>query len=499
MEITSDFLLSALLQHNYLPNQNRQQEELPPILTSNSLSESVARSLAALPSRSSPPSGYDSISYSLTRFNHVPRLLSIPHPKPYSELVLRIVDNWEALSHITGNTNSILHLSEHPDGRVFVMNYPGMLEQGQQEIELSIGKHFLARTDIANFYPSIYSHAVPWALVGHDTAKSNRGPNFWFNHIDTSLRALRKGETHGIPVGPATSNIIADIILYRVDEELSKNYTFRRFNDDYIAFCSTESKAAEFVLDLSSELEKYDLHLNSGKTHIETLPRPIDAPWKTTLLAAKPKTDRIRSFEATRYLSLSVDISRKHPEASAIKYALKSLSPSTLDEEACKAVLIYGLNLAVYQPVLLPAIARLMDDERSDVASQGDILRQVLAANLSARHADGVSWLIYAFLKHKIGIGQELAAKVIDSGGCIPILLLYGLEDQAVRDSVVGFVTRINSGDPYERDRYWMLLYQLFLDNQVKPHQQDADVFEVMRGHGVSFVESAADDEAWRS
>ena len=494
MEVTSAFLQTALLQHNYLPNQNRQQEELPPILSSTSFSQPVARELAALPTRSSPSPGYDSISYTLTRFNNVPRVLSIPHPKPHADLSLCIVDNWARLEHITDNQNSILHLSEHADGRVFIMNYTGSIEQGQQEIELSVGKQFIVQSDIANFYPSIYSHAIPWALVGHKESKrTHRKSKLWYNKLDTAITASKRNETHGVPVGPATSNIIADLILYRVDESLSGKYIFRRFNDDYMAYCETESEAAAFVLDLALALEKYSLYLNSGKTKVEPLPRPIDASWKFDLLSAKPEGDSISGYEATRYLSFAVHLSHIFPEASVLKYALKTLKPSELSEESCQNVLMYGLNLSVHQPVLLPALKKLMSDERTDVTSRSETLQTVLAAHITARRTDGISWTLYYFLKHGITISASLARKVIESRECIPILLLYETGARGTREAVVDFAKSLDFDNCYELDQYWMLLYQLYLDGQLSSPYRDDRAFEVMKEHGVSFVETMTD------
>lgn len=490
MDITPDFLATGLLQHNYLPDQNRQHEELPPVLSSTSLSPTVARDLAALPDRTSPRPGYDSVSYTLTRFDHVPRFLSIPHPKPYSELSLRIVDNWPKLSHITDNPNSILHLDEHDDGRVFVMNYTGSIEQGQQEVDLSIGKRFLARTDIANFYPSVYSHAVPWALVGHDEAKRNhRNRSCWYNEIDSAIMSTSKGETHGIPVGPATSNIVADIILFRVDEELSRKYTFRRFNDDYTAFCETDTEASNFILDLASALGKYNLYLNSGKTKIDSLPRPIDGPWKAALLASNPTGEHVPAYEATRYLSLAVDISQKFPEASAVKYAIKALRPyQRLSEEACNSVFIYGLNLAVHQPIIMPYVASIMDDYRISPQGRVESIHKILNANIEGRNVDGVSWMVYCLTKHNVAIPHELAEKIVASSECIPMLLLYQADDKGIQDFVVDFAANLDYDDPYELDRYWMLLYQLYIDGKVEHHHLDMEAFEVLRHHSVSFV-----------
>ena len=43
-------------------------------------------------------------------------------------------------------------------------------------------------------------------------------------------RDIKKGETQGIPIGPATSHIISEFILYKVDEILrDHNYQFIRY------------------------------------------------------------------------------------------------------------------------------------------------------------------------------------------------------------------------------------------------------------------------------
>ncbi|MFP3360814.1 RNA-directed DNA polymerase, partial [Planococcus sp. SIMBA_143] len=79
---------------------------------------------------------------------------------------------------------------------------------------------YRVRTDIANFYKSIYSHSLPWALIGIAEAKGNRGSSHWYNKIDKATRISQRNETKGITIGPATSSILSEIILFPVDAHL---------------------------------------------------------------------------------------------------------------------------------------------------------------------------------------------------------------------------------------------------------------------------------------
>ena len=167
MSIDKQFVLDALLQHNFMPHQKEEKEDVPPIITSDSFSETVAKSLVKIKESSSRKArGYDAVEYKLTRFNGVPRVLSIPHPKAYANLALSISNNWAQLEYIAKNSISKIIPQRHRDGRLIIMDYGNRFPKAQDALSLSFGYRYIVRTDISNFYPSIYSHSIPWALVG---------------------------------------------------------------------------------------------------------------------------------------------------------------------------------------------------------------------------------------------------------------------------------------------------------------------------------------------
>jgi len=223
--LDSDFVLEALLRHNYLPMQKKESEELPPIFSSSTFTPNVARQLAAAkPDRQSkcaPCLGYDAVEYRLTRFNNVSRACAIPHPTAYALLCLCIHDNWSDLASIEQNPSSIIRPRRHRDGRLIVMDYERSMEKQRAALVSRTGQRYVVTTDISNFFPSVYTHSIPWAAVGFDTAKATRGTrSVWYNKLDTCAQQMKRGETQGIAIGPATSNILIELILAVIDKKL---------------------------------------------------------------------------------------------------------------------------------------------------------------------------------------------------------------------------------------------------------------------------------------
>ena len=107
-------------------------------------------------------------------------------------------------------------------------------------IKKQFGNKYCVQADISNFYPSIYTHSVCWALVGKDVSKKDRDDQKWFNKIDKAIRSCQDRESIGIHIGPDTSGIIAEIILSQIDKEL-KDFNFIRHIDDYKCYCEDEN------------------------------------------------------------------------------------------------------------------------------------------------------------------------------------------------------------------------------------------------------------------
>lgn len=480
-------LLSGLVQHNFFPAQKREEGEMPPIINSATLTPAIADQLRNLASRRD---GYDQVEYRSTKFNNVSRPLAIPHPVPYSKLCYVIYDNWQQIEYITHSPNSLITPEVHSDGRILVMDYENTQDKIERHVELTFSKKFYVETDISNFFPSIYSHSIPWALVGFTTAKRQRNSNLWFNQVDKCVREMKRNETNGIPIGPATSNIISEAILVRIDEILrNEGFTFIRFIDDYTAYFDTFEEAERFIRRLGEELSHYKLLLNAKKTVIEALPCPTSPEWVVDLTTRIPNKDKVVPSNLIRFLDYAVDKQAISPDGSVLKYAAKTIIRD-IDDKTVDLVLKYLLGLCIKYPILIPVLNPLFN--KVDVTNgftYTSQLMKILDENAINRRSDAMAWTLYYLNKFSQIIPPNTAKAIIDSSDCIAILMLY-MSGQ-YENEVITFCNGLDKTDFFLLDQYWLLLYQLFFDGKIaNPYTEPSDVsaFDILKANGANFI-----------
>lgn len=485
MSIGKSFLLNALLKENYFPLQKKKKEELPPAFTSSALTKAIARKVRKVTlSKSRKGDGFDGIQYKATRYNNVPRLFTIPHPKPYIDLCFEIYDNWDKIKRICLNTRSLIKPKQHVDGRAIIMDYETSSEERNRYYKSAFGKKFIAHADIANCFPSLYSHAIPWALVGFTYAKNNRNVPRWFNKVDACLRSCSRNETSGVPIGPATSNIAAEIILERIDHCLKK-FNYIRFIDDYTAYCRTHSEAEDFIRSLSIELMKYKLNLNIKKTEINKLPQAISEEWLGRLREAIPNEKKISSAKVSNLLDTAVRLQKENPEGSILKYAANSIIRK-LDNTSSIEFAKYIIKLCYYYPVLIPTLRKpLTRIYKNKSINFKKKLLFLLNESIIYGRSDAICWTLYYLKIFHNSIPNTIANKIIDLGDCMSLALLT--EFPSHEKKAIRFAKKLNKNDPYELDTYWLLLYQLFFKGKIKNPYTD-NTFSVLKKGNISFI-----------
>lgn len=505
VKIDQAALLSGLIQYNFFPAQKREEGEMPPAINSATLTPAIADKLRNLNSRNC---GYDQVEYRSTRFNNVSRPLAIPHPVPYSKLCYAIQDNWNEFEYITHSTNSLITPEPHSDGRILVMDYENSQAKIERHVDLTFSKKFYVKTDISNFFPSIYSHSIPWALVGFQASKKQRDPKLWFNQVDKCVRAMKRNETNGVPIGPATSNIISEAILVRIDTILkNEGFIFVRFIDDYTAYFDTYEEAEKFIRMLGEELSKYKLLLNAKKTVIEQLPCPSSSEWVVDLTTRIPK-DKDVPTNLIRFLDYAVGKQSVNPDGSVIKYAAKTIVRD-IDDKTVDIVLKYLLGLCIKYPILIPVLNTLF--EKVNITNgfvYTSQLMKILEEHTINRRSDAMAWILFYLNKFSQPIPPDIAKAIIASNDCIAILMLY--LSKKYNNEVIAFCNGLDKTDIFLLDQQWLLLYQLFLDGKItNPYsdvnayvdllesktdtiqnamQREIQAFEILKANGVNFV-----------
>lgn len=145
-------------------------------------------------------------------------------------------------------------------------------------IELEGSFSTMTFADISNCFGSIYTHSISWATKSKDYSKKHQLIKSQFcQELDNVIRNSNYGETAGILVGSEFSRIFSEIILQRIDLNMTHflkskhnlihgvDYIFYRYVDDYIIFTNDRSQLELILSCLSNSLGEYKLYINEKK------------------------------------------------------------------------------------------------------------------------------------------------------------------------------------------------------------------------------------------
>jgi hypothetical protein len=145
----------------------------------------------------------------------------------------------------------------------------------------------MVQIDVSKCFDSIYTHSLPWAILGKSQTKFNlkKSKGTFGGRFDALMQRLNQNETNGIVIGPEFSRIFAEIILQSIDVELEQallnranlkhkvDYEIFRYVDDYFVFYNDPSAEPRIIEELQEVLKSKKLAINPAK--IKHYPKPI--------------------------------------------------------------------------------------------------------------------------------------------------------------------------------------------------------------------------------
>ena len=255
------------------------------ILTESNISDFFEKKESKNIEPSSVPNINYTFQYNKTRESYRP--ITLIHPFLYVDLVNTITEkeNWsiitERIKNIDKRINKKVKCKSYPfendaknqsDGKKYGLQFWEEIEQ--ESIKLALKYNYVLKLDLSNFYGSIYTHSITWAIHGEDESKADRFSKTVGNLIDKSFQNMNYGETVGIPQGNVVSDIVSEILLRNIDELLYKKleiagiteYGILRFRDDYRIFTKTIDASNRIKKELVVILQRYKLSLGESKT-----------------------------------------------------------------------------------------------------------------------------------------------------------------------------------------------------------------------------------------
>ncbi|WP_025039502.1 antiviral reverse transcriptase Drt3b [Nitrosospira briensis] len=145
----------------------------------------------------------------------------------------------------------------------------------------------MVQIDVSKCFDSIYTHSLPWAVLGKDQTKFNldESKDTFGGRFDALMQNLNHKETNGIVIGPEFSRIFAEIILQSVDADMitqlseganlthKADYEIFRYVDDFFVFYNKESTQLKIFETLQQVLKSKKLSINTAK--IKHYQKPI--------------------------------------------------------------------------------------------------------------------------------------------------------------------------------------------------------------------------------
>lgn len=504
--------IKRLLASGYFPVQ------LPPCFTTKDLADNHAALYAewfALqpktgkgPTIPKAPSSKGEL-FSVARAGHQRRVTGITNPVAQTFLSTHIVQNWgQVLKHYRLSRLSTSRPRFIRNG-TRAANIPSMRLLYERKIRRAAGYRYMLRTDVSRFFPTIYTHSVPWAFHGKAAAKKNRRkytPKFFGNLLDLSLRQGQEEQTFGLPIGPDTSHIIAEAIATSVDIELEKRLKGYpagfRYVDDYFMFFATAHEADAALAALVRALKEFELQINFEKTKTCSVVEITDDYWPHQLRSFPiEKAGNRQASDIHHFFELAKDLARRNSDESVMVYALKRASSVVVRKENWDSFEAHLCHVALAYPNTVQTVARLLSTYAHvgyplNRARLERLINATVRDHAPLGHHSEVAWSLWMCKDLKLRLGEASIDLVAEMHSSVCALLLLDLDAVGAlsKSPKSGYWKQFESAEALHGD-LWLLSYEAGIrgwGGLADAHIVADPHFELLRTKGVHFYDEAA-------
>jgi hypothetical protein len=464
-------MLSDILAKGYLP------AELPPCFSSRTYATAIITARPNLPQGFQRPPLAQLCTYSLARGGNTRfrRRLSIVNPVNFFAIADLIYVNWNFLDQFLATSQLSRSRPTHDAGTkrgLSTITYDrGDLVPVQAKSRAS--SRVLLSADISEFYHSIYTHSIPWALHTKAVAKANRGPGLLGNELDTLVRNAQHGQTVGIPIGPDTSLVIAECILAAIESiirpKLPQLVGFR-FVDDFELCFKDHTTAEQALAMLQEQLLEFELRLNPRKTALHTLPISFESEWIAELRRFKIRDKSGQMGDLVAYFDLITKHVLAHPNEHVSKYGIRRFTrfvPHAINTNLLQSLLCHigvaeqGCIKEVVESLLYLRDARLP----LDLVLIQDTLNAVTTTCVPLGQHYEASWALWGLISLNLALDQNSVRALQSTENSIIAILALDASQRGLAPNlnVARWEARMTLQDLREEE--WLLAYEANVRN----------------------------------
>jgi hypothetical protein len=439
------------------------------------------------------------------------RIFGIRHPLFIRDQGIFFERHWTEIEHcFEAATGSTSHPIIDPDGPRHIRITPHS-ELPRIRLTRLSRFAFCLVADVSRCFYSIYSHSIPWAIHGKTASKSDTDPRsatVFGNRLDYTVRQAQSRQTMGVPVGPDSSKIIAEIVMSAVDKrfiELSgtTSPTYVRHVDDYWIGGRTHDECERHLTHLRLALNDFSLDINELKTRIistkfvfgETWPSQIERAISENLKASDDGADPVPT------LGMIVERAVESNDDGIIKNAIRVIDRKRLWSEDWDLLEHFLAQCAVQFPHSFDYVARVIAWRirvRSEVNRELwlDIARSTAIRDGSLGRDSEVCWSIWLLRE----LGSRLPKSITDviaehASPLVLAFLVHFTKHRLANDrQLVDKLRNRVDGDPFAGP-YWPLTLELTHIHEEDRAWAAASTVEPLRtlhGNRISIIDWSA-------
>jgi hypothetical protein len=492
---------ARLLRCGYFP------KELPPSFVTSAFADQMKAVVAQADQMNGPT---ECVTHSLARVGGTRRRLGVPNPRSFVLLARELQRQWKPVAETLGRSNLAISrpVLTRAAGRAIRPRY-SLRERPHRRVLAWPGSRCLLRTDISQFYASIYTHAIPWAIHTRSEAKRKRGKTRG-DKIDKAVRDCAAGQTAGIPIGPDSSLVIAEVILAAVDHDFEKAHGVQRgfrFLDDYELAYETRSEAEEGLARLEQVLGKYELILNPYKTEIVDLPQPYDDTWTTELAKLPIRSDGFRrtATDLVALYSRAAELSAVHP--GALAYAVTRTREVSITRKNWSLLQSLAWGAASVEPTATARVLDLLAEKSEEVDSTVtldvaiEVLEAMIRQNAPVGNASEIAWAIWSAISLGAPLSNEAASLLSTADDDFVALLALDAANKGLISSGALDLTHWEElvRQPETLDgNHWLLAYEGAVSGWLPTAEGDVAkhrFFKTLSAYDVRFYDSTPEHE----
>lgn len=500
--------LRELLHRGYFPKELPRPFVTEPFATKITCATTLPGDFTKWPAKGNKFPAAKTTLYSHPRSGLFRRLLSICNPVCYYLLSKELVENWAVIAPMVSGSPLAATSPEFKrhkndraiNGKWSLTDRPDLAQIGR------LGRRYVLQTDINRFYPSIYTHSIPWALHTKPVAKSNHSLALLGNNLDYWVRMGQDQQTVGIPIGPDTSLVLAELIMHRCDEELVKKLPQvkgHRFIDDYELSFETRTEAEDAFHVLEMCLAEYELALNPKKTQVMDLPLPLEATWATVLKQFTFRNSKAaQAADLSSFFSTAYSLHTEYPEDAVLQFAVARLRSLSLDPANWplfqRLLLLCVIPNPASFPYVLERIIRYKNAGATPMLSDlEEIANTIIVRHSVLNHSSEVANAVWACLALGLRMHDQAVDSISRCDDVVVALLALHCEQQGLTSKPIDkTVWSTHMTDDSLYDEYWLLAYEANIKGWLPPLNgsdyvaADAN-FGFLKANGVFFYDTA--------